>query len=168
MRTSESTPNPAFPPRAPRPYRTGRRPAEEGRRPLVLVVEDDENDWEIYGKILWYNGYDVAYAADGEGGLRLARSRKPDLVLLDMMLPGMDGLELCRRIREDRALERIPIIMLTARSIQDIGAQARAAGCTRLLEKPHSPVELFHLVESLVGRPPLSGEGAPPELASAN
>jgi two-component system, cell cycle response regulator DivK len=142
--------------------------AAERPRPLVLVVEDEENDWEIYGKILWYNGFDVAYAAEGEEGLRLARERRPALVLLDMMLPGMDGLELCRRIKEDPALERTPIVMLTARSAHDIGAQARAAGCTAFLEKPHSPVKLLHRVEDLVGRPPLSGEGRPPELVGAN
>lgn len=168
MRTNENTMNPTFQSRATRQYWTGRGRASERRRPLVLVVEDDENDWEIYGKILWYNGYDVAYAEDGEEGLRLARKRKPDLVLVDMMLPGMDGLELCRRIRGDLALEGIPIVMLTARSVHDIGAQAHAAGCTAFLEKPQSPVELLHRVEDLVGRPPLSGEGAPPELASAH
>lgn len=148
-------------------HSAGRGPAAEPPRPLVLVVEDDENDWEIYGKILWYNGYDVAYAADGKEGLRLARERQPDLVLVDMMLPGIDGLELCRRVREDRALDQVPIVMLTARSVDEIGDQARAAGCTAFLEKPHSPVDLLHRVEGLVGRPPLSGEGTPPELAGA-
>lgn len=133
-------------------------------RPLVLVVEDDENDWEIYGKILWYNGFDVAYAADGEEGLRLARKQPPDLVLVDMMLPGMNGLELCRRVREDLALDQVPIVMLTGRSVRESGAEAYAAGCTEFLEKPHSPVELLHRVEDLVGRPAPSGEGAPPEL----
>lgn len=168
MTTDDIITSPNYPSRATPGDRTRGGRVADGARPLVLVVEDDENDWEIYGKILWYNGYDVAYAADGEEGLRLARKRTPDLVLVDMMLPGMDGLELCRRIREDLGLQGVPIAMLTARSARDIGAKAHAAGCTTVLEKPHSPVDLLHRVEDLVGRPPLSGEGAPPELTGAH
>lgn len=164
MTTSENTAKREVRARTTRQRWAGRGRGTERQRPLILVVEDDENDWEIYGKILWYNGFHVAHAANGEEGLRLAREREPDLVLVDMMLPGMDGLELCRRIRDDAALERIPIVMLTARSADDIGEQARDSGCTAFLEKPYGPVELLHRVEALVGRPPLSGEGAPPEL----
>jgi DNA-binding response OmpR family regulator len=168
MRTDDNPANPAQHSRRTREDWTGDGRVAEAPRPLVLVVEDDEHDWEIYGKILWYNGYDVAYAADGEEGLRLAREQTPDLVLVDMMLPGMNGLELCRRVREDLALDRVPIVMLTGRSVLDIGAQAYAAGCTDFLEKPHSPVELLHRVEDLVGRPAPSGEGVPPELKDAD
>jgi DNA-binding response OmpR family regulator len=145
-------------------YATGRDPARESGRPLVLVVEDDANDWEIYGKILWYNGYDVVYAADGKDGLRLARELTPDLMLVDLLLPGMDGVELCRRCRAEPSLEEVPIVMLTALSDEAVAGQAKDAGCTEFLEKPQSPVNLLHRVEALVGRPPPSGEGARPEL----
>lgn len=133
-------------------------------RQLVLVVEDDVHDWEIYGKLLWYNGFDVICTANGRDGLRLAREHHPDLVLLDMRLPGLDGLEVCRRLKADADLAGIPVIMLTGRSRQKYGKPAMEAGCHEFLEKPQSPLELLHHIESLIGRPPDGGNGEPPEL----
>jgi CheY-like chemotaxis protein len=80
-----------------------RRGVSSTRRGLVLVVEDNPNDWEIYGKILWYNGFDVLYAQDGATACELLERYRPDLVLLDLMLPDMDGFELCRRLKKAAA-----------------------------------------------------------------
>lgn len=142
----------------------------EGRRrerPLVLVVEDNPHDWEIYGKILWYNGFDVLYAAEGSRGLRLCAEHSPDLVLLDVGLPDMTGLELCEALRADPRTEAIPVMILSARPREEYEAQAAAAGCVKYLEKPVGPVEVLREVERLVGRPPPSGDGRPPRLGGS-
>jgi two-component system, cell cycle response regulator DivK len=138
-------------------------PARQPSRPLVLVVEDDPHDWEIYGKILWYNGYDVCYAAEAEEGYRLAREHRPDLILLDLMLPKIDGLTLCRRIREDGSVADIPIIVLSGRPFSELGQTALDLGCRAYLEKPISPVDVLRRIGDLVGWPPPSGVGRAPE-----
>jgi DNA-binding response OmpR family regulator len=138
-------------------------PGPGAKRPLVLVIEDDPQDWEIYGKILWYNGYDVFYAADAEEGYRLAREHRPDLILLDLMLPKVDGLSLCRRLKDDAAVRDIPIVILSGRPFSELGQTALELGCRDYLEKPISPVEVLHRVEDLIGRAPPSGVGRAPE-----
>jgi DNA-binding response OmpR family regulator len=132
-------------------------------RPLVLVVEDDPHDWEIYGKILWYNGYDVLYAADAEDGYRLACEHTPDLILLDVMLPKVDGLSLCRRLREEGICKDVPIVVLSGRPFSEFGQTALDLGCRAYLEKPISPVDVLHRVEQLIGRAPPAGVGRAPE-----
>ena len=138
--------------------------AQVSERPLVLVVEDNPHDWEIYGKILWYNGFDVLYAADGTEGLRLCLQHSPKLVLLDVGLPDMNGLEVCSEIRGHPQSAEIPVIILSARPRREYEARAQKVGCTHYLEKPVGPIEVLHTVERLVGRPPRSGDGRPPQL----
>jgi two-component system, cell cycle response regulator DivK len=133
-------------------------------RPRVLVAEDDPNDREIYGRMLAYNGFDVIFAGDGETALRLARSRRPDLLLLDLGLPVLSGLDVCTELRGDAATAGMPIIALTAYARERMGRQARQAGCTTYIEKPVSPVSVLHAVESLIGKAPLSGVGSPPTV----
>lgn len=149
-----------------RPAERERQAASEGdrQRPLVLVVEDDPHDWEIYGKLLWYNGFDVLCAADGAEGLQLAQDCRPDLVLLDLGLPEMDGLELCRRLKQHSATPDVPVVVLTARSKASFGQQARLVGCERYLEKPQSPLQVLHEVERVIGRAPPGAGGQPPEM----
>jgi CheY-like chemotaxis protein len=147
MRSRSDSRAPADDPHRPEP------PAAR-KRQLVLVAEDEHHDWLIYGKVLWYNGYDVMRAEDGDEGLRLAREHVPDLVLADLMLPGLDGIELCREIKGDPATRHIPVIMLTARRESEYGSRAIRAGCERYLEKPIGPVKVLHEVERMVGRPP--------------
>ncbi|HSJ25854.1 MAG TPA: response regulator [Longimicrobiales bacterium] len=148
--TAESTGNGA---------RGGRR-----ERPRILVAEDDADDREIYGRMLAYNGFDVIFAADGETALRLARSRRPDLLLLDLGLPLLSGLDVCAELRRDAATAGLPIIALTAFARERMGQHARRAGCTTYIEKPVSPVSVLHAVESLIGKAPLPGVGSPPTV----
>ena len=139
----------------PRP--TEPEPAPSGgprRRPLVLAVEDEQHDWLIYGKLLWYNGFDVLHAHDAEEGCLLAEKHEPDLVLADLMLPGMNGLEMCRKLKTDPRTRDIPVVLLTGHKEREYGTQAREAGCVRFLEKPIGPVEVLHAVEDLVGKAP--------------
>jgi len=127
-------------------------------RKLVLVIDDNDAERELYGRLLWYNGFDVAYAETGEKGLDLARRQQPDLVLLDMMLPGIDGLEVCGKLKGDESASRVPVVALSGRSVRDLGPAAIGLGCARYLEKPISPLEVLYEVEQLIGRPPSPGE----------
>jgi two-component system, OmpR family, response regulator ResD len=136
-------------------------------RQRVLVVEDNPDELELYGKILWYNGFDVMYARDGAEGLRCADDYQPDLVVVDLGLPGMDGLELCRRLKERTANAGLPVVILSARAQIDYGHQARRAGCDVYLEKPHSPVGVLKEVERLIGQAPPGAGGPPPEVENA-
>jgi two-component system, cell cycle response regulator DivK len=136
-------------------------------RQLVLLVDDDPHDREIYGSILCYNGFDVICADNGESGIRLARRVVPDVVLLDIGLPDLHGLDLCSSLRNDPDTAAIPVIALSAYAETRMGEQARLAGCTRYIEKPASPVAVLHEIENLVGKPPLPGDGRPPEITEA-
>jgi CheY-like chemotaxis protein len=136
-------------------------------RPLVLAVEDNPHDWEIYGKILWYNGFDVVHAADGEEGLTLARHLLPDVVLMDLMIPKIDGMDLCRLLKLESLTAMIPIIVLSSRERKRWEPEAQAVGCTAYLEKPIGPVEVLHAIEEITGRAPPAGQGRPPRQQNA-
>lgn len=127
-------------------------------RPLILLAEDDPHDREIYGRVLWYNGFDVVYASNGHEAVALAIRHVPDLVLVDLLLPGLNGIEACRQIRANPATAHVPVIALTARPEREFGLLARDAGCLRYLEKPVSPVDVLKEVESLIGQPPPAGD----------
>ena len=123
-------------------------------RQRILVVDDDPHDREIYGKMLWYNGFDVIFASDGAEGLRLACERAPDLVLLDLVMPGLDGLTLCDRLKRQAGTEDIPVILLTGMRRPGLARRAQDTGCLRVLEKPVAPLDVLHEIEGVVGRPP--------------
>jgi two-component system, OmpR family, alkaline phosphatase synthesis response regulator PhoP len=142
--------------RAPASSRRPTRPARS--RPLVLLAEDDVHDGEIYGKTLWYNGYDVLHAEDGKEALDLALRHTPDLILVDLLLPRLNGIDLCRRLRQERSLRDVPLIALTARAEREFGLLARDAGCTGYLEKPIGPFAVLAAVERAIGRAPAPGE----------
>jgi DNA-binding response OmpR family regulator len=127
------------------------------RRGLVLVVEDNPHDWEIYGKILWYNGFDVMYAPDGATAYDMVVRHHPDLILLDLGLPDMDGIELCAMLKQDERMADVPIVILSGRPASELGAVALEAGCVRYLEKPAMPIDVLHVVEDLIGRQPPAG-----------
>ena len=126
------------------------------RRPLILVVEDDRHEWELYGKLLWYNGFDVIRAETGEEGLVMARRHLPDLLLLDLLLPGMDGMSVCRTLKSDPATRNIIVVVLSGRAECEYGVLMRRNGCARYLEKPIGPLRVLHEVEQLIGRAPPS------------
>ncbi len=127
-------------------------------RKVVLVIDDDQAERELYGRLLWYNGFDVSYAETGEDGLQLAGEQPPDLVLLDMMLPGMDGLGVCETLKTNARTHDIPVLALSGRRENELGPAARRIGCAKYLEKPISPVEVLHEIERLIGRQPPPGE----------
>ncbi|MCX4679138.1 response regulator transcription factor [Streptomyces sp. NBC_01433] len=115
----------------------------------VLVVDDDPTVAEVVTQYLTRAGYDVARAADGPAALELHAARPPDLAVLDLMLPGMDGLEVCRRMR---AHGPVPVIMLTARGDEDDRILGLETGADDYVTKPFSPRELVLRVNSVLRR----------------
>ena len=102
----------------------------------VLIVEDNEKNMYLIRFILEKNGYEVIEAKNGEEGVELAIKEKPHLVLMDIQLPDLDGLEATRKIRESEADGEIPIIALTSFAMTGDKEKALAAGCTSYIEKP--------------------------------
>jgi two-component system response regulator MprA len=119
------------------------------RRPRILVVEDDPAVQAAVRRALLYEGYGVTVAADGPAALREARDGGPDLVILDLMLPGLDGLEVCRRLRAASAL---PVLMLTARDAVDDRVRGLDSGADDYLVKPFAYEELLARVRALLRR----------------
>jgi len=105
----------------------------------ILVIEDNETNIYLIGFILRKNKYEVVEARTGEEGVELAVKEKPDLILMDIQLPGIDGLEATRRIRESETEEEVPIIALTSYAMTGDRDKSLAAGCTGYIEKPINP-----------------------------
>ena len=115
----------------------------------VLIIEDDEGISKVLRRALVYEGYQVDTALDGESGLNLNRDNRPDLVVLDWMLPGMDGLEVCRRLRE---IGSVPILMLTAKETLEDRIHGLDAGADDYMVKPFELDELLARVRALLRR----------------
>ncbi len=105
----------------------------------VLLVEDNADNQEIYRIILAHHGFLVLQAWDGEGGVRMAREHCPDLILMDLTMPVVDGLQATRMLKADAATSGIPIVALTAHSELEDREAAQAAGCVSFLSKPVEP-----------------------------
>lgn len=116
----------------------------------VLVVDDDPTVAEVVLGYLRREGFEAAHAADGLSALAIAASAPPDLVVLDLMLPGIDGLEVCRRLRAERP--ELPVVMLTARGEEDDRIAGLEVGADDYVVKPFSPRELALRVRSVLRR----------------
>ena len=125
----------------------------------VLVVDDDVKTVELVKLYLTRDGYRVVAAYDGTEALRLARENRPDLIVLDLMLPGVDGLEVCRSLRSE---SDVPIIMLTARTTDEDKLTGLGLGADDYVSKPFSPRELAARVRAVLRR--LPGERGPVEI----
>ncbi len=124
------------------------------KRRKIVVVEDEENILEVIAYNLTREGYKVLRATDGEQGLQLIRRERPDLVLLDLMLPGMDGIEVCQRLRSDQLLSDILVIMVTAKSEETDVVLGLGVGADDYIAKPFSPRELVARVRAVLRRGP--------------
>jgi DNA-binding response OmpR family regulator len=120
-------------------------------RPLVLVADDDPDILALVRFRLERDGYEVVAAADGESALGLALERTPDLAVLDVMMPKLDGYELTRRLRGHEQTERMPIILLTARVLEADVERGVAAGADDYVTKPFSPGVLGARVQAALG-----------------
>jgi two-component system phosphate regulon response regulator PhoB len=123
-----------------------------GTMSAVLLVEDDPDIRHLVSYKLTRSGLDVVEAADGRTALDLARRDPPDLIILDVRMPGMSGLEVCRELRAGPRTARLPIIMLTASAHPQDREQAFAAGATDYVVKPFSPRALLEHVEAVLQR----------------
>jgi DNA-binding response OmpR family regulator len=116
----------------------------------ILVVDDDPRLLHVVAMYLSIEGYDVDTAGNGEEGLRSLEQRRPDLVILDVMMPGIDGLEACRRIKSNPETRTIPVVLFTALSRTDDVENGRAAGANRFINKPFSLIGLGAVIRSLL------------------
>jgi CheY-like chemotaxis protein len=106
------------------------------KRKTVLVIEDNEMNMKLLRALLQIGQYDVLEAVDAESGILLARAQKLDLILMDVQLPGMDGLSATRIIKEDQALKHMPVVALTSYAMEGDAKKAAEAGCEGYITKP--------------------------------
>ena len=109
----------------------------------ILVVEDHEDNRQILRDLLTSAGYDMIEAVDGAEGVTKAAAERPDLILMDIQLPVLDGYEATRRIKADPALKAIPVIVVTSYALSGDEGKAQAAGCDAYITKPYSPRQLL-------------------------
>jgi len=117
---------------------------------LVLIVEDNEKNMKLARDILQAKGYQTVEAETGEEGVKLAKERKPDLVLMDIQLPGINGIEAFRQLRAEAATAKIPVVALTASVTPTDRSQITAAGFDAFISKPISLKEFVETVKRLI------------------
>lgn len=116
----------------------------------ILVIEDTENNRLILNDLLTNAGFEVMEATDGEKGIAMAGESRPDLILMDIQLPKVDGYEATRRIKSNPDLKHIPIIAVTSYALSGDESKAKAAGCDGYIAKPFSPRAILAKVRELL------------------
>ena len=117
----------------------------------VLIVEDNELNMKLFHDLLDAQGYETLQTREGLQALALAREHKPDLILMDIQMPVMDGYEATRRIKADPALKSIPVIAVTSYALSGDEEKARSAGCDDYIAKPYSPRQMLAKVREIIG-----------------
>lgn len=120
-------------------------------RPLVLVVDDFEDARVLYGEYLAFCGYDVAEAQNGDEAITKATALKPDLILMDLSMPLVDGWEATRRLKADPRTKDILIMALTGHAMTGHAESARSAGCDAVVTKPCLPQDLVKTIDEMLG-----------------
>src|ERR1700751_1349897 len=139
-----------------------RRPVRSDRMKRILIIEDDRDIVELVRYNLANEGFQVSSAHDGATGLNTLKKTPPDLLLLDLMLPKLSGLDICREVRKDESLNRLPILMLTARGEEADRVVGLEMGADDYVTKPFSPRELIARVKALLRRTELPTDVARP------
>src|SRR5437867_6155770 len=127
----------------------------------ILLVEDNEMNRDMLSRRLVRRGFDVLFALDGAAAVEMARRELPDLILMDMSLPVIDGWEATRRIKADAATRAIPVIALTAHAMKGDAEEAGAAGCDEFETKPVEFTRLVGKIEQMIARRGAAAGGAP-------
>ena len=127
----------------------------------ILVIDDERDILTCLDEALSSEGYEVFTASDGVSGIKAARAFRPDLVVLDLMLPGMDGLDVCRALRKHPPTSRIPILMLTAKTAEEDKVAGFEVGADDYVTKPFSPREVVLRVRAVARRKPDQGVSKP-------
>ena len=137
------------------------RESQTASRATILYIDDDRFLLTLCCDLLEGHGYRTLLATDGPTGIETAKAGRPDLILLDLVMPGIDGLEVCRRLRTFPDLRDTPIILFTARQALNLDVDALDAGATMTLRKEFGSVELLRTIARLLGRKggPSSGGG---------
>ncbi len=117
----------------------------------ILVVEDTEDNRQILRDLLGMAGYEMVEAHDGAQGVAMAAEHRPDLILMDIQMPVLDGYEATRRIKADPALAAIPIVAVTSYALSGDEQKARDAGCNDYIAKPYSPRQMLAKVREILG-----------------
>ena len=138
----------------------GRAALPADRKPLVLLVEDLVDSRELYAQYLNYTGFSVVTAINGHEALRLAQLLRPDVILMDIRLPGMDGLEATADIKRTPELAHIPVVAITADSSLQMADRCRAAGCAAFISKPALPDDVARQLKAVLTS--AEGSGTPP------
>jgi len=118
----------------------------------ILIIEDDPATSRLVEYSLRHAGYDVLRATNGLEGIRKALTEAPDLVILDVMLPGLDGFEICHRLKSDAATTRLPILMFSAKAQEIDKATGLKVGADEYLTKPAAPAEIVGQVQKLLAK----------------
>jgi CheY-like chemotaxis protein len=126
------------------------------RKPIVLVVDDFADNREMYSEYLSFSGYEVIEAKNGIEAIEAAQQRMPDIIIMDLSLPVMDGWEATRRLKADEQTRRIPIVALTGHALAGHSKGAKEAGCDSFLAKPCLPDQLVAEIRRM-----LEGGGKP-------
>jgi two-component system cell cycle response regulator DivK len=117
----------------------------------ILVVEDQEDLRGVLRDLLTGSGYEMLEAADGRAGVDKAKAEKPDLILMDIQMPVMDGYDATRQIKSDPNLQSIPIVAVSSFAMKGDEEKARAAGCDHYVTKPYSPIQFLKMIRGYVG-----------------
>jgi two-component system cell cycle response regulator DivK len=120
----------------------------------ILVIEDQPDNRQILRDLLTNADFEVIEAEDGEAGLAAAAAHRPDLILMDVQLPGIDGYEATRRLKGDAVLRDVPVIAVTAHALSGTEQEARVAGCDGYISKPISPRQLLAKVREYLSPTP--------------
>jgi len=116
----------------------------------ILVVDDEPSIVRPLAFILKKNGYEVITAINGEEGLRMARTEKPDLIFLDVMMPKKNGYEVCQELKQDPELQQIYVIILTARGVDLNEEQKKQVNANEYIKKPFSPIQIVERVKAVL------------------
>lgn len=119
---------------------------------IILIVEDNPSHMKLASLLVRRFGYEALGAADAATGLAIAREQRPDLILMDILLPGMDGLTATRLLKQDAATRDIPVLAVTSYLAEHPEQETRAAGCAGFIAKPYHHAELLAAVEAALGK----------------
>ncbi len=117
----------------------------------ILIIEDTEDNRQILRDLLGMAGYTLVEAGDGAEGVARAAEHRPDLILMDIQMPVMDGYEATRRIKADPVLKSIPVVAVTSYALSGDEAKTREAGCDAYIAKPYSPRQMLAKVREILG-----------------
>jgi len=134
-------------------------------KPHILIIEDDNDIFELLQYNFEKEGFEVTHSFNGETGLNLAIKNKPNLIVLDLMLPGISGHKVCQKLKENSETKKIPIIMLSAKSEEHDKIKGLETGADDYVTKPFSPAELIARIRAVMRRFDISHEDGPQEIS---